>query len=91
MGTAEISWHNFLVAIQKQIYMPTKTTRGRTQDRSKVAGGQDYEVSYEAEKTGKSAQAVKTAVKKNGNLRTSVEKNLSGSKANQGGSKGKKQ
>jgi hypothetical protein len=28
-----------------------KTARGRAQDRSKVAGGQKYEVSYEAKKT----------------------------------------
>jgi hypothetical protein len=27
--------------------MNKKTTRGRSQDRSKVAGGQDYEVNYE--------------------------------------------
>jgi hypothetical protein len=29
-----------------------KTARGRAQDRAKVAGGQNYEVSYEAKKTG---------------------------------------
>ena len=57
-----------------------KTTRGRAQDRSKVAGGQDYEISYEAKKTGKSGQAVKSAVKNSGNSRTGVEKKLSGSK-----------
>jgi hypothetical protein len=60
--------------------MPTKTTRGRAQDRSKVAGGQDYEVSYEAKKTGKSGQSVKSAVKSAGNSRTGVEKNLAGAK-----------
>lgn len=27
-----------------------KTTRGRNQDRARVAGGQDYEVRYEAKK-----------------------------------------
>jgi hypothetical protein len=36
-----------------------KTARGRSQDRAKVAGGQIYEVSYEAKKTGRSASAVK--------------------------------
>ena len=53
-----------------------KTTRGRAQDRSKVAGGQKYEVSHEAKKTGWSAPAVKKAVKKVGNIRGKVEKKL---------------
>ena len=53
-----------------------KTARGRAQDRAKVAGGQKYEVSYEAKKTGRSAQAVKMAVKKVGNFRKMVEKKL---------------
>jgi Protein of unknown function (DUF3606) len=35
----------------------TKTARGRKQDRARVAGGQDYEVQYEAKKTGKAAAA----------------------------------
>lgn len=34
-----------------------------------MAGGQDYEVQYEAEKTRRSAPAVKKAVKKVGNAR----------------------
>jgi hypothetical protein len=55
-----------------------KTARGRAQDRTKVAGGQRYEVSYEAKKTGRSAPAVKKAVKKVGNVRKTVEKRLSG-------------
>jgi len=55
----------------------TKTTaRARKQDRARVAGGQDYEVRYEAKKTGKSAPAVKKAVKKVGNARKRVEKRL---------------
>jgi Protein of unknown function (DUF3606) len=53
-----------------------KTARGRKQDRARVAGGQDYEVRYEAKKTGKSAPAVKKAVKKVGNVRKRVEKRL---------------
>ena len=53
-----------------------KTTRGRGQDRAKVAGGQKHEVSYEAKKTGRSALAVKKAVKKVGNVRGKVEKKL---------------
>jgi hypothetical protein len=55
-----------------------KTTRGRAQDRSKVAGGQDYEVSYESKKTGKSAEAIKKAVKKTGNSRKKIESGMQG-------------
>jgi hypothetical protein len=53
-----------------------KTARGRKQDRARVASGQDYEVRYEAKKTGKSAPAVKKAVKKVSNARKRVEKRL---------------
>ena len=53
-----------------------KTARGRKQDRARVAGKQDYEVRYKSKKTGKSATAVKKAVKKVGNVRKSVEKRL---------------
>lgn len=31
----------------------SKTARGRKQDRARVAGEQDYEVQYEAKKTGR--------------------------------------
>ena len=54
----------------------TKTARGRKQDRARVAGGQKYEVGYESKKTGRSASAVKKAVKKVGNSRKRVEKRL---------------
>jgi hypothetical protein len=53
-----------------------KTSRGRKQDRARVAGGQDYEVRYEAKKTNRSASALKKAVKKVGNARRKVEKRL---------------
>ena len=53
-----------------------RTARGRAQDKAKVAGGQKYEVDYEAKKTGRSAPAVKKAVKKVGNVRAKVEKKL---------------
>ena len=53
-----------------------KTARGRKQDRGRVAGGQNYEVRYEAKKTGRSAAAVKKAVKKVGNSRKRVDKRL---------------
>jgi hypothetical protein len=57
-----------------------QTARGRKQDRARVAGGQDYEVSYESKKTRKSAGAVKKVVKKVGNSRKRVEKALKGKK-----------
>ncbi|NPU09941.1 MULTISPECIES: DUF3606 domain-containing protein [Bradyrhizobium] len=53
------------------------SARGRKQDRARVAGGQDYEVGYEARKSGRSASAVKKAVKKVGNSRKKVERKLS--------------
>jgi hypothetical protein len=63
----------------KETGMATRkqTSRGRKQDRARVAGGQDYEVRYEAKKTGKSKAAVKRAVKKMGNIRKRVERTLS--------------
>lgn len=54
----------------------TQTTRGRAQDRAKVAGGQDHEVTYEAGKTGATKDQVKAAVKSAGNSRKAVEANL---------------
>ena len=57
-----------------------QTTRGRNQDRAKVAGGQDHEVRYEAKKTAASADEVKLAVKSAGNSRTKVEEKLGGKK-----------
>ena len=53
------------------------SSRGRAQDRSKVAGGQEHEVRYEAKKSGASASEVKRAVKSEGNSRQKVEKKLS--------------
>ncbi|MEY9436537.1 DUF3606 domain-containing protein [Bradyrhizobium elkanii] len=53
-----------------------QTARGRKLDRARVAGGQDYEVSYESRKTGKSAASVKKAVKKVGASRKRVERRL---------------
>jgi len=55
-----------------------KTARGRAQDRSRVAAGQDYEVRYEGKKTRKLAASVKKAVRKVGNSRKKVEKSLTG-------------
>jgi len=53
-----------------------QSSRRRKQDRARVAGGQDYEVGYEAKKSGKSRAAVKKAVKKVGNSRKRVERRL---------------
>ena len=53
-----------------------QSSRGRKQDRARVAGGQDYEVRYEARKTRKSAAAVKKAVKKVGSSRKKVDRRL---------------
>ncbi len=53
-----------------------KTSTGLSQDREKVAGGQEYEVNYEAKKTNSSAEEVKKAVKSEGNSRNKVEKKL---------------
>jgi hypothetical protein len=52
------------------------SSRGRKQDRARVAGGQDYEVRYESKKTGRSKAAVKRAVKKVGTSRKKVERRL---------------
>jgi hypothetical protein len=52
------------------------TPRGRAQDRSKVAGGQDHEVRYEAGKTGAKPDEVRQAVKSVGNSRAAVEDKL---------------
>jgi Protein of unknown function (DUF3606) len=53
-----------------------QTTRGRKQDRARVAGGQRHEVGYESKKSSKSRPAVKKAIKKVGNSRRKVEREL---------------
>lgn len=55
-----------------------KTTRGISQDRKKVAGGQDHEVQYEKDKLNVPGEKVKRAVKSEGNSREKVEKKLKG-------------
>jgi hypothetical protein len=56
--------------------MAKRTKRGRSQDRRRVAGGQDWEVRYEAKKTRKSKGAIKQAVKRSGPSRKKVERRL---------------
>ncbi|MBY2942912.1 DUF3606 domain-containing protein [Rhizobium leguminosarum] len=53
------------------------TSRGRAQDRAKVAGGQDHEVRYEAKKEGVPKETVNRAVEKAGNSRKKVEAEIS--------------
>jgi len=60
----------------KTITMEKQSSRGRGQDRRKVAGGQDYEVNYESRKTGASTKQVKKAIQSAGNERSKVEKKL---------------
>ncbi|RFB93276.1 DUF3606 domain-containing protein [Rhizobium leguminosarum bv. trifolii] len=50
-----------------------QSSRGRAQDRAKVAARQDHEVKYEAKKEGVSKDTVKKAVKNAGNSRKKVE------------------
>lgn len=63
--------------LEERMAAKKKTARGRKQDRARVAGGQRYEVGYEAKKTKRSRAAVKKAVKKVGNSRKKVERRLS--------------
>lgn len=52
------------------------TSRGRAQDRARVAGSQDYEVRYEADKEGVSKDDVKESIKEVGNSRDKIEADL---------------
>jgi hypothetical protein len=54
----------------------SNTGKGREQDRAKVAGGQEHEVRYEADKEDVSKDAVKDAVREVGNSRDKVEAEL---------------
>jgi Protein of unknown function (DUF3606) len=58
------------------IVMKKDSQRGRSQDRTRVAGGQEHEVRYEKDKMGVSGKEVKQAVKSEGNSRKKVEKKL---------------
>ncbi|KQM34065.1 hypothetical protein ASF03_21895 [Rhizobium sp. Leaf68] len=54
----------------------SETTRGHNQDRARVAGGQDHDVLYEANKENVSKDDVKSAIKSIGNSRDKVEDEL---------------
>jgi hypothetical protein len=51
-----------------------QSASGRKQDRTRAAGGQDFEVGYEARKSNTSRAAVKKAFKKVGNSRKKVQR-----------------
>ena len=65
----------FYISVSKANIM-AKSSRGRSQDRSKVAGGQVYEVQYEKNKTGASKEQIKKAIKTERNQRKKVEEKL---------------
>jgi hypothetical protein len=46
-----------------------RSTRGRNQDRSRVAGEQEYEVEYFARKHGLTAEQARQLIKEHGNSR----------------------
>ena len=50
-----------------------KTTRGRNQDRDRVAGGQEYEVEYFARKHGITAEQARQLIKEHGNSRETLD------------------
>ena len=58
-----------------------QTSRGRTQDRKRVASGQEHEVRYQAKSRSTTGTAVKKAVKKVGNSRAKVDAGLAFSDA----------
>ena len=57
-----------------------QTARGRAQDRKLIAGGQKYEVSYEANHDKTTVAAVKEALKQAGHSRIKVRRVLNGGK-----------
>ena len=64
----------FLFSYSKTIKMEKKqTNRGRNQDRSKVAEGQDYELNYEKNKLNVSGEAIKKTIQSTGNSRKKIE------------------
>jgi len=54
----------------------TSSRRARSQERRKVAGGQEYEVNYEAKKINTSSKEVRDAIRSAGNSRNKVERKL---------------
>ena len=57
------------------------TKRGGRGDRNKIAGGQEHEVKYMAQKLNVTEEEVKRAIKQVGNNRQKVEEYLRGKKS----------
>ena len=79
MGNAVAGTSGPIISYKRLItgdFAMATTKKGRAQDRSLVAAGQNHEVRYEAEKKGVTKDAVKAAVKKVGNTRTKVDADL---------------
>lgn len=57
-----------------------KSKRG-PEDRRRINPNEDYEVNYEAEKLGVSAERVREAIKKVGDSREAVEKEIRGGRS----------
>jgi hypothetical protein len=53
--------------------MPDNKKDNGQQDRSRVAGDQDFEINYMVEKTGATRQEIEQAIKEVGNSREKVE------------------
>jgi hypothetical protein len=58
-----------------------QSSRGRAQDRTKVAGGEQHEVRYEADKQGVPENEVKRTIDQVGNSRRTVEAKLAGNRS----------
>jgi hypothetical protein len=62
--------------------MPDNKAKRGTPDRSRVSGGESYEVKYLAKKTGLPAPLDKNVIKQEGPMRTNVERYLERMKRN---------
>jgi hypothetical protein len=60
--------------LQEDSMANEKTTRGRNQDRDRVAGGQEYEVEYFARKHGISAEQARQLIQQHGNNRETLDR-----------------
>ena len=65
-----------IMPAKKKTKSAARKKKSSASDRSRVAGGQKYEVAYVAKKMGVTAAAVKAAIKKVGNMRKDVEAEL---------------
>jgi glycerol-3-phosphate dehydrogenase len=61
--------HPFAPIVKGVTFMADDKSKKNKRDRSRVAGGEDYEVQYLAEQTGLSADQARTLVRRYGNDR----------------------